>query len=312
MIINFSYLRGKVKFSPTIITITLLNGYHSMIRESGYAFEESLLFSEKRLSFIGESIHGVSEYTMLKFEIAECYFFKQSILIFEADNHGMFLSHQHNENAHSRLKNFPRILRTQETVNMLAWAISRLIPCFGIDCIPRRDLNDFPMEMRTRRQREVDEYSNAKLSQVFFDWRNNKMAKNLYGIASEYPQHRMLVMLHNLHIKRHGSHEHGVLRLKSVREYLEEHMPLQSNSIAQLARHGSAFNNDSSPFNFHIRDPLSLEVCSDIRECDLFTESRIPDACIAWHHAFERETVPTKKQYEGCFVFKKINPPVLL
>ncbi|CAI0843831.1 TraB/GumN family protein [Serratia quinivorans] len=283
-----------------------------MIRTTSYAIEESLLFSGKRFFFLGESIHGVSEYTRLRLEIAECYFYKQAILIFEADSNGMLLSHQNNEDAHSRLKNFPRILRTQETVNLLIWAMSRLIPCLGIDCIPRRVLTDFPVEWHLIRQRETDEYIKARLSPNFFEWRDNQMAKQLVNISSEHPEYRMLIMLHNLHIKRRGSQEYGELKLKSVREHLEETLPLQSHSIAQLARSGSALHNDLSSFSFHIHDPLSLEVYSDATVCTLLTESRIPDACIAWHHAFERETVPAKKQYEGCFIFKEVQSPVLV
>jgi hypothetical protein len=61
-----------------------------------YAPEESLLFSGTRFLFLGEAIHGVSEFSRLKMEIAECYFRNQAILIFEADSSGMLYSHQHN------------------------------------------------------------------------------------------------------------------------------------------------------------------------------------------------------------------------
>ncbi|MBA5237045.1 MULTISPECIES: hypothetical protein [Pectobacterium] len=277
-----------------------------------YALEESPLFSGTRFLFLGEAIHGVSEFSRLRMEIAECYFRNLAVLIFEADSSGMLFSHQHNEDASSRLENFPRIMRTQEMRNFLTWAISRKIPCLGIDCIPRRSLTEFPREWHSTRMRETDDYLKAKSSQTFFEWRDIRMANQLIKLASCYPEYRMLIMLHNLHIKRFGSQETRDLRLKSVREYFEDFFPQQSNSIAQLARGGTALHNDLTPFSFKINDPFSLENYSGAANCILLTESKIPDACITWHHAFERETITPKKQYEGCFIFKEVHPPTLV
>lgn len=119
-------------------------------------------------------------------------------------------------------------------------------------------------------------------------------------------------MLHNLHIKREGSRERAALKLKSVREYFEEVFPGQSHSVAQLARSGSALHNDLSPFRFHITDPHSAEsLCGDAA-CALLTAAELPDNGTAWHHAFERETVTAKHQYEGCFIFNAVRSPVIV
>jgi len=119
-------------------------------------------------------------------------------------------------------------------------------------------------------------------------------------------------MLHNLHIKRQGSLETAKLQLKSVREYFEDVFPLQSRSIAQLAQRGSALHNDLTLFDFQITDPLSVELLSAAAAYTLLTAEQIPDASIAWHHAFERETITPKNQYEGCFIFKDVHPPIII
>lgn len=277
-----------------------------------YALEESRLLSGTRFLFLGEAIHGVSEFSRLRMEIAECYFRDLTVLIFEADSSGMLLSHQRNEDASSRLENFPLIMRTKEVRDFLTWAINRKIPCLGIDCIPRRSLTEFPREWQSTRMRETDDYLKAKSSQTFFEWRDIRMANQLIKLTSNYPECRMLIMLHNLHIKRFGSLETGELRLKSVREYFEDFFPQQSCSIAQLARSGTALHNNLTPFSFKINDPFSLENYSGAADCILLTESKIPDTCITWHHAFERETVTPKRQYEGCLIFNEVYPPTLV
>jgi len=167
-----------------------------MIRTTENALNEQRLFRDKRFIFLGESIHGVAEFTQLREEIAACYFDHAAVLIFEADSTGMLFSHQHNESALGRLKNFPKILRTQETVKLLAWAISRDIPCLGIDPIPRRPLTDFTQQWRSIRHRETDDYSRAKSAGTLFAWRDATMAEKLIALTSAYPRQRMLIMLH--------------------------------------------------------------------------------------------------------------------
>lgn len=277
-----------------------------------YTIEESQLFSGTRFLFLGEAIHGVSEFSKLRMGIAECYFGDMTVLIFEADSSGMLLSHQRNGDARSRLENFPLIMRTQEMRDFLSWAIARNITCLGIDCIPRRSLNEFPREWHSARNQETDDYLKAKSSKNFFEWRAIQMANQLIRFASDHPERRMLIMLHNLHIKRFGSLETGELRLKSVREYFEDFFPQQSNSIAQLAQSGTALHNNLTPFRFKINDPHSLENLSGPAGCIFFTGSGIPVSCIAWHHAYVRETVTPKRQCEGCFIFKNVHPPVLM
>ena len=61
----------------------------------------------------------------------------------------------------------------------------------------------------------------------YFVWRDSEMANNLLKIVNDYPESRILVMLHNLHIKKMGSMENSELGLLSVREIIEKALPGQ-------------------------------------------------------------------------------------
>lgn len=134
--------------------------------------KELSLFSEKRFIFLGESIHGVSEFTRLRLEIAKRYFHEQAVLVFEADSTGMLLSHIRNDDAVFRLNNFPKVLRCREMLDVLKWAISKRVPCFGIDCIPRLDITNFPADWLTRRQNEIRDYLEYRSADNFFELRD--------------------------------------------------------------------------------------------------------------------------------------------
>lgn len=275
--------------------------------------DEISFFSKTRLLFVGESIHGVSEFTLFKQEIAGSYFFENSILVFEADCAGMQLSNVEHDPAYLRLNNFPKVMRTTETLQLLSWAIDRQIPCLGIDCIPRRDLADFSRLLQPLRKKQISENNMMKKRLgSYFVWRDSQMANNLLKIVNDYPESRILVMLHNLHIKKKGSMENSELSLRSVREIIEKALPGQSCSIAQFARGGQALHNDLTVFNFHIDDPFAIETYPFISQSKSVLTFQIPKDRVGWHHAFEQETIPVCEQYEGCKVFTSVHPPSLI
>ncbi len=270
------------------------------------------LFSTARLLFVGESIHGISEFTQFRLAIAKRYFNQQSILIFEADCRGMQLSHQRGDCARLRLSNFPKVMRTVENLELISWAINNQIPCLGIDCIPRRDLADFSSNTQSQRQREILENERMKGFEDYLAWRARQMAHNLLQIALEYPACRLLIMLHNLHIKRRGSEETKTLSLRSVRQIVEEYLPEKSTSLAQFARGGNGLHNDLTAFNFQINDPMSIESYHTKTNNIVIPSSEIPSGRVGWHHAFERETIPVGKQYEACNLFIDVSPPNII
>ncbi len=270
------------------------------------------LCAGKRIVFLGESIHGVDKFNMLRGQVADEFFKKKSILVFEADSAGMYLSHSLKEKGLIRLSNFPLIMRTKEVLDIIIWSIVNEVPSFGIDCIPRRDLSDFPIKWQECRNQEVLLYKEMKKTKHYFFWRSRKMAENLLLIAEKYPEHKLLVMLHNLHIKRKGSYEIGNLRLRSVREFIETDLPGQSVSVAQFAKGGNALHNDLTPFSFEIDDTSAIENYHQTMDPALLVREQIPRNRVAWHHVFERETLPVKEQYEGCIIYQKVNSPKLL
>ncbi|MCG8158931.1 erythromycin esterase family protein [Brenneria goodwinii] len=268
---------------------------------------------ERRITFIGEAIHGVGAFTTCKLDFARRYCGKNWVWVFEADHLGMALSHANQEPASARLINFPVVMRTKEMLGLLTWGIDVGIPCLGADPIPRRPLASFPATWLARRTRQMAFFHKIRGSDGYFARRDRCMAHLVRQIAGHYADAPLLVMMHNMHIKRCGSREIPSLRLKSVRECLTSHFPEQMESIALLARQGTACHNDLTSFSFAIDDPYSAEVflaAADQPSC-LVAAADIPSEYVAWHHAFERETRPVREQYEWCVLFAHVNAPVL-
>ncbi|MCG8710742.1 erythromycin esterase family protein [Brenneria sp. 4F2] len=266
---------------------------------------------QKRLTFIGESIHGVSEFTRCKQNFARRFCDKSWVWIFEADQLGMALSHANQEPAGARLMNFPAVMRTKEMRDLLGWGIDAGIPCLGADIIPRRPLASFPAEWAARRMRQAALFHQIRGRDGYAARRDRYMARQVRRIASHYADAPLLVMMHNMHIKRSGSREVSSLRLKSVREHLAGDFSAQMESIALFARQGCVCHNDLTPFTFAIDDPLSAEVFLTAAEPTLAVVAcaDMPSAHVAWHHAFERETRPVGEQYEWCAVFAQVAAP---
>lgn len=264
-----------------------------------------------RFIFIGESIHGVLEFTLFKQDFVRQYGKPDWIWLFEADRLGMALSDQRQEPASQRLSNFPAVMRTMEIQELLDTAIQRGIVCLGVDCIPRRALQDFPAHWRQRRQCQIDRYQTMKNQPDYHEWREENMALAITETAGRHPDSTLLIMMHNLHIKRQGSKEIPTLKLTSVRERLEKINPGQMTSIAQFALAGNAVHNNLMPFHFHINDERAVEslAASDERQYRILPCSAIPTDYVAWHHAGERETLPVRNQYEWCVVFSRVTAP---
>ncbi|WNU99106.1 hypothetical protein RS584_15505 [Enterobacter sp. DTU_2021_1002640_1_SI_PRY_ASU_LCPMC_013] len=267
---------------------------------------------DKKIVFLGESIHGVDRFNTFRLFVARKHFKEMSILVFEADSSGMSFSHNLHENAIERMANFPKVMRNREIQDILAWSIKNDIPSLGIDCIPRRRLHDFPEQWRQYRQQEVLLYEKYKLGSLYYEWRAGKMADNLMMLLNQYPEHRLLVMLHNLHIKCKGSSETGKLKVTSVRELIEMKLPGISVSFGQFARSGNALHNDLSYFSFNITDPFVIENYQKGTGSMFIEREMIPVNIFAYHHAFEKETIPVWEQYDGCIIHQNVNIPTII
>ncbi|HDX8866144.1 TPA: hypothetical protein RQO19_004820 [Klebsiella michiganensis] len=119
-------------------------------------------------------------------------------------------------------------------------------------------------------------------------------------------------MLHNLHIKCKGSAETGELKVTSVRELTEMKLPGISFSLGQFARNGNALHNDLSPFDFNITDPAAIENHCAGADSIFIENGMMPGDIFAYHHAFERETIPAREQYDACIIHQNVNIPSII
>lgn len=262
--------------------------------------------------FIGESIHGVSEFTKFKYQFIKRFCDHNWICIFEADELGIKLSKHQRDNIKKTLFNFPLVMRTAETVELLTLLKERQIQYYGIDCIPRRLYRDYPKALKVDKLYQDKTYNINKLSDTYFDWREKLMTTNLINIFTKNKNRKFIIFLHNMHIKNKGSYEQNSLNLKSVKERLGIDLQNRCICIAQLALSGECLNNDLSQFTFHIHDKYSVEsLVSGENNIISLHSTMLPSNLVAWHHAFERESIPVKEQYDWVVIYSSINQPTI-
>lgn len=264
-----------------------------------------------RIIFIGESIHGVAEFSQFKKELIKRINGQNWIVLFEADALGMKLSQLRGDTDEQFLENFPRVMQTLQTQELIALARKQGLPCLGIDVIPRRSDADFPQDWQADRSSFIHHFITARESDNWLSWRSAKMAQNIREIACDYSSSQLLVVLHNMHIKRDGRSERSALRLMSAREHLDKDFAGQMHSVAQFARAGRACHNDLSAFDFEINDPQSIEALIDPQSSGwrLFKCENLVQRKVAYHHAFERETIDIRRQYEYAVLYGRVASP---
>jgi len=144
-----------------------------------------------------------------------------------------------------------------------------------------------------------------------FHLRDGYMSKVIASICHEYPEHDIVALFHNLHIKKHGSREQGDLGLASVAEQLAATHRIGSRSIGLFATRGTARHNDLTLFDFAITDPDVIETIHGVNSTGItqITDPMLMADRTAYHHAFEKETLPVRIQYDECVVFPRAHPP---
>lgn len=262
--------------------------------------------------FLGESIHGVSEFTSFKRKWISHAAGANLAVVFEADHVGMLRSALNRESPKEILLNFPRIHRTTEMLALLADLVGKGVPFFGADVITRNKEGGFRRPLAAMRLRQV-EAERFIYSQVDpFSHRDEYMAEVIASVAADHPGHVVVGLFHNLHIKKQGSRECEELRLHSVAECLCEKHRMDIRSIGLFASGGSALHNDLTPFRFEIRDDGAVEHLATASNeyvhfiCPADVENRT-----AYHHAFTKETLPVRENYDECVVFPIVTPPSL-
>lgn len=264
-----------------------------------------------KVTFLGESIHGVSEFTRFKFDwIREA---AAPVIIFEADHIGLRRSSESGETAIEAMENFPRIHRTREMLELLEYVVEQRIPYYGADVIPRNRRGNFEGLLGEARERQLDAHRRIFACADFAPPRDEYMAEAVAECVRAHTGRHVVGLFHNAHIKKQGSLELGEFKLPSVAEVLRERHGCESRSIGLFAKAGSAFHNDGTPFEFRIDDNDVIEVLAGSG----LTPRRVSDPVemqdlTAYHHAFEKENLPVRLQYDECIVFPSVTTPKLL
>ena len=266
-----------------------------------------------QIQFLGEAIHGAREFTRYRHSWLEQHAGDGTVVVFEADRVGLLHSVQNHEDAVAMLQNFPRVQRTREMAGLLGCLLDRGIPVYGADVVTRNSRAIFSGHLADLRRQQVEDEERIYSSPDCFTLRDAYMADAFADLVARFPEHRFVGLFHNLHIKRQGSLEIETLRLQSVAQNLCEKHGLSVHATALLARQGSAFHNNLESFNFLIDDVEAIENLEHNVQGPLL----IPDLervgeKVAYHHAFERETLPVRDQYDACIIFPEVTPPHLI
>lgn len=265
----------------------------------------------QRVTFLGESVHGVAEFTIFKREWLAAHRDEPLAVVFEADHTGILRSMKTGESADEVMANFPKIHRTHEMRDLVALVMEAGIPFLGADVVVRNKEAEFSGDLAAMRERQRDRHREIYAREDWAELRDAYMAEVMAQACTDHPERHVVGLFHNMHIKKAGSLEPDRLRLTSVAENLAKAHGIASRSIALFARRGDALDNDCSPFEFEILDDDAVETLAnddvlhmkDLCECGDRT---------AFHHAFEKENLAVAQQYDECVIFPQATRPTVL
>ncbi len=263
------------------------------------------------ITFLGESIHGVSEFTHFRLDwIREN---DAPVVVFEADRIGLQRSFEAGNSAEKVIENFPLIHQTREMLELLVRVVERGIPYFGADVIPRNRRGAYDGPLGEARQKQLDAHRRIFACADFAAPRDEYMAEAFAECVRAHPGRHVAGLFHNAHIKKQGSLELGELKLASVAEVLRDRHGYESRSIGLFARAGSALNNNGTPFDFRNEDYDVIESLAGYGTTPrrIYGPVEMQDLT-AYHHAFEKENLPVRLQYDECIVFSSVRAPTLL
>jgi len=265
----------------------------------------------KKVTFLGESIHGVAEFTDYKRRWLERLRAEALAVVFEADHAGMMRSRQSGEPAEAVLANFPKIHRTREMRDLLTLVIESGFPFFGADVVVRNKEARFSGDLAVMRDRQITRQGEIYEREDWAEQRDAYMAGVTAQVCADFPDHHVVGLFHNMHIKKAGSQEFHHLRLTSVAEHLAKSHGIASHSIALFARAGEALDNDLTPFAFKILDQEAVELLANDDLLHVTDLAECGDR-MGFHHAFEKENLPVARQYDECVIFPRATRPIPL
>jgi erythromycin esterase-like protein len=263
---------------------------------------------------IGESIHGVAEFTEFKHRWLRENARSRLVVVFEADHVGMLLSaHDKSQETHI-LRNFPKVHRTEEMLLLIRHILQKDIPFYGADLVTRNKTATYSGHFKLLRDKQIaSETKVYSESPPLFQLRDEYMSDVVASAAMTHPGHTVVGFFHNMHIKHNGSLEKDHLRLTSIAENLRHNHDILARSIGLFASSGTAVCNDLSPFSFDISDPDVIEhLAHKTNRVTKIVTPQLMEDLTAYHHASERESISVNRQYDECVVFPTVRPPRLL
>lgn len=137
------------------------------------------------------------------------------------------------------------------------------------------------------------------------------MSNAMAEICAAEPNRHIVGLFHNLHIKKKGSSERKDLWLPSIAELLFSRHRVTSYSVGLNARRGAALHNNLEPFDFMIEDRDAIECLPPLDSFGTYKAEEL-SAYIGYHHAFDRETIHVRTQYDEVVVLPIVSPPTLI
>ena len=146
----------------------------------------------QRVTFLGESIHGVAEFTDYKRRWLETRRAEALAVVFEADHAGMMRSRQSGEPAEAVLANFPKIHRTREMRDMLALVIESGFPFFGADVVVRNKEARFSGDLAVMHDRQITRQGEIYEREDWAEQRDAYMAGVTAQVCADFPDHHVV------------------------------------------------------------------------------------------------------------------------
>lgn len=282
-------------------------------RASGELFQPGAM-GKMNVILIGESIHGVAEFTEFKHRWLREEAPSPPVVVFEADHVGMLLSAHEKSQATHILRNFPKVHRTEEMRLLIQHILQENIPFYGADLVTRNKSATCSGNFQSLRDRQIAaEMQVYSGSPPLYQLRDEYMGDVVAHAATAHPDRTVVGFFHNMHIKHNGSLEQNHLRLTSIAENLRLKHNIPARSIGLFASGGTAVCNDLSPLAFDIGDEDVIEhLARKTQQVTRIACSQLANHLTAYHHAFEKENIPVNRQYDECVIFPTARPPTLL
>ena len=267
-----------------------------------------------KIVLLGESFHGAKEFYIYKLNYLKDLIernFKIAV-IFETDYLGVNIL---NDDINVLIqKAFPKIFKTNEIKEILELLKDNKIPFYGMDCRMRLSNDLVPEKYKEEYEFNLKVVEDYNFSNEYFEYRDKFMSNKVIEIALKNDLDYVVVLTHNLHIKKCGSMEiNPVLKLKSLREHLDE-TNFDVESIGMFGVKGTYWEIDLEEKSFVIDYPDSFERSisfnsNNIAEIDC---NLVDEKYYAYNYGIDKDSRPIKLNYNKAVLFNTLSMSILL